>query len=114
MDEQAIWAKEERLWLEGPAAFEEILDPACLMAFPGLGAMRAAEVLESLRSAPRWASVEMSDRSLGRAGGQVVVLAYTAVGRRTGAAPYRCVCTSTYRLDGERWRLVQHQQTLAG
>jgi hypothetical protein len=114
MDEGAIWALEERFWLEGSSVYDVLLDPACLMAFPGMGVMRAADVLDSLKQAPRWASVAMTGRSLGRAGEHVLVLGYTAEGRRDGAAPYRCFCTSTYRADGERWRLVQHQQTLAG
>jgi hypothetical protein len=113
MDGQAIWELEERFWLEGSSVYDDLLDPACLMVFPGMGVMRSADVLESLRHAPRWASVEMSERSLGRAGEQVIVLGYTAEGRRDGAVPYHCFCTSTYRLDGGRWKLVQHQQTMA-
>lgn len=114
MDEQAIWTIEERLWLEGPSVYEEVLDPACLMAFPGMGVMRAADILDSLKQAPRWASVEMTARASGRAGDAVIVLGYTAEGRREGAQPYRCFCTSTYRAAGEHWKLVQHQQTPAG
>ena len=55
----------------------------------------------------------MTGRAVGRAGDGVVVLGYTAEGRREGAAPYRCHCTSTYRADGGAWKLVQHQQTTA-
>lgn len=114
MEDGQAWALEERLWLGGPEAYDGLLDPTCLMAFPGMGVMRAADVLDSLRDAPRWASVAMTDRTVGRAGGDVLVLGYTAEGRRDGAAPYRCFCTSTYRRDGSAWRLVQHQQTMAG
>jgi hypothetical protein len=114
MDAQSIWALEERFWLEGSSVYDDLLDPACLMAFPGIGVMRAADVLDSLKQAPRWASVEISSRTMGRASAKVLVLGYTAEGRRDGADPYRCFCTSTYRADGERWRLVQHQQTMAG
>ncbi len=113
MDEQEAWALEERFWLEGSTVYDGLLDPACLMAFPGMGVMRAADILDSLRQAPRWASVDMTGRAIGRAGDGVLVLGYTAESRRDGAAPYRCFCTSTYRADGERWLLVQHQQTLA-
>jgi uncharacterized membrane protein len=114
MDDAEAWALEERFWTGRAPAFDKLLDPACLMAFPGMGVMRAADVLESLAGAPRWASVEMTDRALGRAGAGVVVLGYAAEGRREGAAPYRCLCTSTYRSDGGAWKLVQHQQTPAG
>ncbi len=112
-DEQA-WALEQRFWLEGAGVYDGLLDPACLMAFPGMGVMRAADILESLKGAPRWASVEMTDRTVGRAGEAVIVLGSTAEGRREGAAPYRAFCTSTYRDEGGTWKLVQHQQTLAG
>lgn len=114
MDDGQAWALERRLWLEGSGIYDALLDPACLMAFPGMGVLRAADVLDSLKGAPRWASVAMADRTVGRAGEDVVVLGYTAEGFREGAAPYRCFCTSTYRRDGGAWRLVQHQQTTAG
>ena len=114
MDDAQAWSLEERFWTEGASVYDALLDPACLMAFPGVGVMRAADVLESLKGAPRWASVEMTGRAVGRAGG-VVVLGYAAEGRREGAAPYRCLCTSTYRrTDGGAWKLVQHQQTPVG
>ena len=114
MDEHAIWALEKRFWLEGSSVYDDLLDPACLMAFPGMGVMRAMDVLDSLKQAPRWASVEMTGRSVGQAGDTVIVLGYTADGRRDGVEPYRCFCTSTYRADAGRWTLVQHQQTLVG
>ncbi len=113
MDEQAIWELEKRLWLEGGSAYDELLDPACVMAFPGMGVMRLADVLDSLKKAPRWSSVEMTSQSVGRASDSVLVLGYTAEARREGEEPYGCFCTSTYRADGDRWLLVQHQQTLA-
>lgn len=112
MDDDSVWAAERRLWLEGAEAFEALLHPECLMAFPGMGVMRAAEVMESLKQAPRFSSVEMTDQMIGRAG-DAIVLAYTAQGRREGAAPYRCHCTTTYTRAGDGLRLVQHQQTPA-
>lgn len=114
MDDGQAWTLEERLWLEGSGIYDASLDPACLVAFPGMGVMRAADVLDSLKDAPRWASVAMTDQVVGRAGEDVLVLGYTAEGRRNGAAPYRCFCTSTYRRGGGAWKLVQHQQTMAG
>lgn len=115
MDDEQVWALEERFWLEGSSVYDALLDPACLMAFPGMGVMRGADILDGLKNAPRWASVAMADRAVGRAGEDILVLGYTAEGRRDGtAAPYRCFCTSTYRRDGGTWRLVQHQQTMTG
>jgi hypothetical protein len=112
-DEQA-WALEERFWLEGSSVYDGLLDPACLMAFPGIGIMRAGDILDSVKDAPRWASVEITNRAIGHAGDGVIVLGYIAEGHREGADPYRAFCTSTYRADRDTWKLVQHQQTLAG
>lgn len=93
---------------------EERLDPACVMAFPApAGIMHGAGIAESLAGAPRWSSVAMADRHVGRAVPDVHVLAYRARAQSDGAAPYEAYCTSTYRRDGDRWRLVQHQQTPA-
>ena len=114
MNDEQAWALEERFWLEGSSVYDGLLDPACLMAFPGMGVMRAADILDSLKNAPRWASVDMTNRTVSRAGTAVIVLGYSAEGRREGAEPYRAFCTSTYWSDGGTWKLVQHQQTLIG
>jgi hypothetical protein len=111
MDDAQAWATERRLWLKGTSVFGDLLDPECLMAFPGMGVMRAADVLRSLEGAPRWKSVEMTDRAIGRPGDSV--LGYAAVGHRDGMPPYRCLCTSTYRRGDGAWKLIQHQQTPA-
>jgi hypothetical protein len=113
MDRNRPLTKTDNFWLEGPSVFEQQLDPACLMVFPGLGVMRAAEILDSLKSAPRWMSVTMTDRALARPGAGILVLGYKAEGRRESQPPYRCYCTSTYREEAGSWKLVQHQQTLA-
>ena len=111
MEDEAAWKLEERFWLEGSTVYDALLDPECLMAFPQMGVMRAAEVLDSLEGAPRWTSVEMADRTIGRPGDDVLVLGYRATGRREGAEPYLTLCTSTYRRNEGAWKLVQHQQT---
>ncbi|CAD7036830.1 hypothetical protein REJC140_03584 [Pseudorhizobium endolithicum] len=112
MNNETFWKREERLWLEGASAYAEIVDHSCLMAFPGMGVLQIADVLEGLKVAPRWVSVTMMDRQTSRAG-SVFVLGYTAEGQREGSDPYRCFCTSTYCAVGGVWKLVQHQQTLA-
>ena len=113
MDDEIAWKTEQRLWLEGIAAYDELLDPACLMAFPGMGVLDVPAIIEGLKGAPRWTEVKMSDRVVSRAGNAVIVLGYTAEGRLENENPYRCFCTSTYRAEGQGWKLVQHQQTPA-
>jgi hypothetical protein len=113
MTDEQVWRLEERLWLEGASFYEEVLDAACLMAFPGIGVLRIADILDIVKAAQRWESVTMTHRALSRAGDGVIVLGYAAEGHRPDAEHYHCFCTSTYRYDGGRLRLVQHQQTLA-
>ncbi len=112
MDDERAWELERRFWLEGSTTYATLLDPECLMAFPGIGVMRSADILASLKDAPRWVSVRITQRTIGRPSKSVMVLGYKAEGQREGATPYLAFCTSTYRADEHRWRLVQHKQTL--
>jgi hypothetical protein len=112
MDDTAAWALEKRFWLEGADFYNALLDPSCLMAFPGIGVMRAGDVLDSLKAAPRWSSVEIMNGVVGRPKPSMVILGYTAEGKRLDVI-YRAFCTSTYCSRGGKWKLVQHQQTLA-
>src|SRR5947209_10262438 len=104
--EDEMWNLEERFWLEGSSVYEVHLHPTCVMVFPGLGVMRASEVMESLKEAPRWASVHMTERVVARASSSVTVLGYKAEGRRQGSRPYLVFCTSTYCTEGDTCRLV--------
>ncbi len=107
-----LWDLERRLWLDGEPRYRAALDPACMMTF-GFGVLAGEAIMESLEAAPRWTSVDMAERRLTRPGDDLAVLAYRATGRREGEPPYEAWCSSTYRRDGPRWRLVQHQQTPA-
>ena len=114
MDDDDLWTAERRLWLDGAEAYAQVLDPACVMAFgPPVGLMSGPQIAESLKGAPRWARVEMAQQRAARASQDVAVLAYHATANREGGEPYQAYCTSTYRRDGETWRLIQHQQTPA-
>jgi len=107
-----LWDLERRFWLEGPQHYRAAMDPACVMVFPS-GVLRAEAILDSLMGAPRWESVAMVERALARPADELAVLAYRAMAVREGAEPHTAWCSSTYRRDGPRWRLVQHQQTPA-
>ncbi len=106
----AIWETEESFWTAGVAAYEARMHPDCVMAFPGMGLLHGEAILDTLKHAPRWDSVTMSDRQIA-SDGSVLVLAYKAEGQRDDAEMYRCVCTSTYAETDKGWRLIQHQQT---
>jgi hypothetical protein len=112
MTDDDAWRMEERFWTGGEDHYHKALDPSCVMAFPApAGIIAGPGIAQSLVGAPRWSSVAMAEPHVGRPSDDLLVLAYKAEGRRDGAASYRAYCTSTYRRDGDRWRLVQHQQT---
>lgn len=111
--EEDMWQIERRLWLDGPSFYAGTMDEACIMAFDRMGVMKAKAVLDSLQLAPRWEDVDMTEKAIGRGGGGVIVLGYRAQAWRDDADRYACYCTSTYRKDGDRWLLIQHQQTPA-
>ncbi|WP_230534336.1 hypothetical protein [Microvirga roseola] len=112
MQDYEAWELERQFWTGGLEFYERHLDCECLMALPGVGVMRAAEILASMKDAPRWVSVEMAERAMTKPSEIILVLAYRATGHRNGSAPYNAVCTSTHRAAGTMWKLVQHQQTL--
>ncbi|WP_376089685.1 DUF4440 domain-containing protein [Roseomonas sp. CCTCC AB2023176] len=105
-----MWRAEEALWTGGPDAYAQSMDPVAVKAFPGAGILDGPAIAEAIAAAPRWASVTMAGRVLARPAKGLVVLGYTAEGRRDGAAPYRAACTSTWREGLDGWRLVQHAQ----
>lgn len=107
-----LWDLERRFWLDGEPHYRAALDPVCLMVF-GFGVLNREAILESLEAAPRWTSVTMAERRLARPTDELALLAYRATGLRESEPPYEAWCSSTYRRDGPRWRLVQHQQTQA-
>ena len=106
-----LWLTEETLWLEGADAFQRVMADACLMVFAPMGIMRADQIVESLRQAPRWTGVTMTERAEAEGGPDTRTLAYRAHGTREGAEPYQALCTSTYIHTDGHWRLLQHQQT---
>lgn len=107
----SVWDIERRLWLEGAEAYGECMAPDCVMAFAGVGVMRGADIVESLREAPRWRDVTMSDQVEAAPTRETTVIAYVAEASRDEGQNYRALCTSTYlRVDG-RWAIAQHQQT---
>lgn len=114
MDDDKIWVLERDFWLQGSRHFEKMLAPGCIMVFPPpIGIMTGAAILASLASAPRWTDVGMSDRVLSRFGSRFLVLSYRVEAHRSGSAPYRALCSSSYVELEAGWRLAQHQQTPA-
>lgn len=107
----SLWNSERRLWLEGIGAYEELMAPECIMAFGPMGLMRNQQIIESLRAAPRWSEVEMTDQAATRPAEGVAILAYKAHGIRDGARAYEAICTSSYVCVDGYWWIAHHQQT---
>ena len=110
MSDETLWRVEEAFWTGGDEAYRD-LDPACLMVFPGVGILDAGAARDGLKQEPRWTGVTMTDQRLGRPADGLATLTYRARGERAGSAPYEAWCSSSYRREGQGWRLFQHQQT---
>jgi len=104
------WKIEHALWIDGVEAYERHMAPHCVMAFGPMGIIENAQIIEGLREAPRWAIVSMQDRVTIAPRNDLVVLAYRAEASRD-AQRYEALCTSTYTLEENLLKLVQHQQT---
>lgn len=106
-----VWALEQRLWRDGPAAFEELLADEVLMVLPMPGpAMDRAAVLASLDGAARWDRIETAEPQHMQIGPGTLLLTYLAKAEREGAA-YQAGTASLWRRTGAGWRLAFHQQT---
>ena len=71
-------------------------------------------IVESTRQAPRWAAIEMSERTEVHHGRDIAILAYYAYAHLNSGTAYRAVCTSAYIREDDEWQIAQHQQTLLG
>ena len=111
MNSGELWKMEEGFWLDGPAFYEKSMAPDARMVFPApVGILAGPEIVEGLRQAPRWKSVDFNSDTETKLG-DTVVLAYEATGRRDGDKPYVAYCASTYVLKDDKWVLLAHQQT---
>lgn len=112
MGNDEAWRLEAQFWTGDLDACAGMVDPGAVMAFPApVGVLAGRAIVDSLKGAPRWLAVEMTERLVGHPGDDVLVLGYRARGRREGQPDYLAYCTSTWRRDGAGWKLAQHQQT---
>lgn len=106
-----LWQNERRLWIEGVEAYEELMWTECIMAFGPMGIMRNEQIVESLREAPRWSHVEITNEVRTTPAENFALLVYNAKGTRDGVDPYEAICTSSYVCVDGYWWLTHHQQT---
>jgi hypothetical protein len=114
MDYERLWEMEKSFWLDGPEFYERSMAPNARMIFPGpVGILADEEIVEGLRRAPRWKSVEFNNKT-GTKLCDTAVIAYEASGQRDGDDVYKAFCASTYVCKDGTWKLLAHQQTLKG
>jgi hypothetical protein len=112
MTDDEAWTEEQHFWTGGEEHYRKMLDDDCVMVFPGpAGIIAGKNIVGSLKNAPRWSAVKMTNKLVRRSSPDVLVLAYKAEAKREDADVYRAYCSSTYACETGRWRLIQHQQT---
>ena len=111
MDAEDIWDIEAGFWLDGPRFYRDHMFPGAHMTFPDpVGILRGEAILDGLKDAPRWEAVDMEEKTDLRVG-DTLVLSYRATARRDGDRPYAALCSSTYVVQHQSWKLISHQQT---
>lgn len=113
MEDKQIWDFEEGLWTGDADHYRELIDPDCLMVLPAPPfVFTGPEAIAAVSDTPRWSSVALSEKSVTRPQEGLIVIAYKAEARKQDGESYSAHCTSVLRrLDHEKWRVVQHQQT---
>ncbi|WCR09266.1 nuclear transport factor 2 family protein [Paracoccus stylophorae] len=106
---EGIWAREQAFWTASAAEALRDLDDAAIMVFGPTGILQGDAIAPTLRDAPRWSEVAMTERHATRTD-EVVVLAYRATARRDGK-DHRALCSSTWLMRADGWKLIAHQQT---
>ena len=118
MDDERVWGSEQGLWTGDAENYRITVDEQCLMVLPAKPfIVTGRQAAEAVASTPRWQQVTLSDRQVSRPQEGLIVIAYTARAEREGKKPYEAHCTTVYRrLEHDKWRVIQHQQTppLAG
>ena len=111
MEMDPLWEMERRFWLDGPDVYAARMARDAVMVFPPpAGIIVGESIVAGLKEAPRWRSVEISERAA-VARGDTAVLAYRAEARRDGQAPYAALCSSTYARVQNGWLLLSHHQS---
>ena len=112
MTDDELWTYEESLWTGDADHYRESIDAHCVMVLPEEPfAMSGRQAIEAVAATPRWASVELSQRSLSRLADDLIAISYHAHATRKDEG-YTAWCSSTYYKGDDGWRVVQHSQTV--
>lgn len=99
---------ERRLATGGAAEYGDTLAPDAVVVVPGAVLNRDA-CIQAMGASPGWDDARLEDAAIIDSG-DVSSVVYTFHGRR-GDDMYNATLASTYRREGDGWKLVLHQQT---
>ena len=115
MNDTQVWDFEKELWVGGREAYDRQVSKQVLMALPAkpfLYDQQAA--IAAVKDTPVWEEAEFVERHVERPGEGLISLAYRVHAKR-GEQNYKALCTSVIQhVDGDEWRVIQHQQTPLG
>ena len=113
MEDERIWAMEEKLWKGGDRVYEELVDENVVMALPAEPFLFSRDQAKNaVKNTPRWEEVHFSDQKVTRPEEGLIVIGYHVEAKR-GDETYRCVASSTMRRRGhDDWTVVQHSQVI--
>jgi hypothetical protein len=95
------------------AAFYDVyLTEDALMVLPGIGAIGRAAIIQSMASAPPWASFAIEEPRVAILDATNAVLVYRARAQRADQPEYRAFMSTAYTYRAEGWRIAFHQQTV--
>ena len=104
------WATEENFWLEGPNFYRAHMAKDAEMWFPDRPSpLKGDEILDALKTAPRWEAVVFSHQSM-MVSQDRITLRYHATAQTDGQDVYDAHCTTVYLHDAGGLRLIEHRQ----
>lgn len=114
MQDARVWEFEESLWTGSAEHYRDSIDQQCLMVLPEPPfVMAGQQAIDAVSDTPRWSRVTTTQRQVMRPQEGLIVVAYQAEAFHGDEKAYQAYCTSTYRrVEHEKWKVVQHQQTL--
>jgi hypothetical protein len=94
----------------GRAHYGELLAPDAVVLGSGTGTADG-EAARARLSGQRWSWFRLRGPRAVALGEDAAVISYRVIARSDFDVEYHALVTSTYRRDGDRWRLVVHQHT---
>jgi hypothetical protein len=113
MEDERIWAMEEKLWRGGDEVYERLVDENVVMALPAEPFIFSRdEAKAAVEKTPRWDDVRFSEQRVTRPEEGLIVIGYRVEASR-GDETYRCFASSTLMRRGhEDWTVVSHSQVV--